>query len=220
MTTPRNRWAKRAPRFRGDSGKRHAQFAAALLLLLVGAAGALLASLPAWQVLTTRLSQRTDVLHLSGRTVDSASTALALVALAGVVAVLATRGLWRRAVGAVLIAAGIGLVWRGIASAGAIDSDRARALVESEHETVSIDPGAVPQIDVHTVWPVLSVLCAVLVVAAGGLIALRGAGWQGMSSRYEAAPDRQADRTKAAASLWSALDRGEDPTSPEAPHAR
>lgn len=193
--------------------RRYAEVGLALLLTLVGAAGALLVSLADWQVLTTRLPQRVDVVHLSGRDVDSASTALGLVALAGVVAVLATRGVWRRLVGVVIGLSGAGLVWRGIASGGGIGVDRARSMVESRHRTVRLDQGVTPSVDVHTVWPVLSVVCGVLVLAAGVLVAVRGGRWRGMSARYEPAPDSGADQTRAAASMWSALDRGEDPTS-------
>ena len=53
-----------------------------------------------------------DMLPVTGRTVDAAPTAMALVALAGVVAVIATRGVARRVVGAVIALAGAGIVWR------------------------------------------------------------------------------------------------------------
>ncbi|MCW2656287.1 MAG: family rane protein [Jatrophihabitans sp.] len=195
--------------------RRHVEFGLALLLDLLGAAGALLVALRSWQVVTTPRTRplRDDVLDLSGRTVDSASTALALVALAGVVAVLATRGVPRRVVGAVLGLAGVGLVWRAVASASAVSTGRARTLVAERHKTVTVDANVVPHVAVHAVWPVLSAICGVLVVAAGVLIAVRGHRWQGMSARYEAQPARADNPVKAAAALWSALDRGEDPTS-------
>jgi uncharacterized membrane protein (TIGR02234 family) len=74
------------------------EYGAALVLDLVGSAGALLIAARSWQhVVTPRPAPLgRDVLALSGRTVDSAPTALALVALAGVVAVIATRGSLRR----------------------------------------------------------------------------------------------------------------------------
>src|SRR5579875_3882920 len=98
--------------------RRLAPFALALLLDLVGAGGALLLATRDWQTITTPRPSplHADVLHITGRTVDTAPTALALVALAGVVAVLATRGIVRRVVGVVLALAGVGLVWRAIAS--------------------------------------------------------------------------------------------------------
>jgi uncharacterized membrane protein (TIGR02234 family) len=187
-------------------------FLLALLLELIGSGGALLVSLRTWQTITTRQPGRTDVLHLNGRAIDSSSTALGLVALAGIVAVLATRGVWRRVVGFVVALAGVGLVWRAIASAGAVGVTRARSLVESHHKTVSA-AGVVPHVSTHGLWPVLSLIGGVLVLGAGALITACGQQWQGMSSRYEApAPDAAQEQTRAATALWTALDRGEDPT--------
>jgi len=193
--------------------RRHAAFAVALLLDLVGAGGALLVSTRAWQTVTTpQLAPRhDDVLDLSGRTVDAAPTALALVALAGVVAVLATRGIARRIVGGVLAVAGIGLVWRAVASASAVSTRRARTLVSEHHRRVDAS-AVVPQIATHGAWPVLTVVGGVLVAASGALIAWRGHRWRSMSARYEVAPTAAANDARAAATLWTALDRGEDPT--------
>jgi uncharacterized membrane protein (TIGR02234 family) len=196
--------------------RRHGEFALALVLDLIGAAAALLIAIRTWQTITTPrpAPQPADVLHVTGRTIDSASTALALVALAGVVAVLATRGLARRIVGGVIALAGVGLVWRAIASSGAVGAAHARSIVADHHKTVTLGTNVVPIVTTHGLWPVLSAICGVLVLVAGGLVAWRGTRWQAMSARYEAQPAREVDPAKAAASLWSALDRGEDPTSP------
>jgi uncharacterized membrane protein (TIGR02234 family) len=197
--------------------KRYRAFAVALLLDLVGAVGVLLVALRTWQVITTpRPSPLHDaVLDVSGRTIDGASFALALVALAGVVAVLATRGLPRRVVGAVLALAGVVLIWRSASAAGAVSAGRARALVTERQRTVVIDSHVVPHVATHPVWAVLSVVGGVVIAASGALIAGRGHRWQVMSARYEAAPpiDVEADAAKSRATLWNALDRGEDPTS-------
>lgn len=193
--------------------RRYLPFAAALLLDLLGAGGALLVSQQSWQTVTTPRAAPlpADVLALSGRTVDAAPTALALVALAGVVAVLATRGAVRQVVGGVLAVAGAGLGWRAAASAGAIGVDRARALVTSHHQTVNA-AAVVPRIATHPVWPALTAACGVLVLASGVFVAWRGQRWQAMSARYETPAVRAEDPAKAAATLWTALDRGEDPT--------
>ena len=61
-------------------------------------------------------------------------------------------------------------------------------------------------------WPVLAVLCGALVLASGLLVAWRGHRWRALSVRYEARPDREADPARVAGSMWSALDRGDDPT--------
>ena len=205
---------------RGRSRGRNVEYAAALVLDLVAAGAALLIGGRTWQTVTTPLGNRDDVLDLSGRTVDSASTALGLVALAGVVAVLATRGLARRIVGAVIALSGAGLVWRAVESFAAIGVGRARRLVVDRHKTVG-GSTVPPRIEVHTVWPTLVLVCGVVVLLAGLLIAWRGHRWGAMSARYEnravaedaAQAEAEVNPQKAAASLWTALDRGEDPTS-------
>lgn len=207
------------------------EFGLALLLDLAGAALALLVATRTWQTARTPRPRplADDLLHITGRTVDAAPTALALVALAGVVAVLASRGIARRAIGVVLAAAGAALVWRSLDAARALGAERVRELLIAKHSGVGIDAGTVPHVSVHTGWAVASAACGALVLLAGALIALRGHTWAGMSAKYAApgaAPGRPADpadaereRDRAAAAMWSALERGEDPTTtpPERP---
>jgi uncharacterized membrane protein (TIGR02234 family) len=195
--------------------RRYGELACALVLEIIGAAGALLIGTRGWQTITTPRPAplHDDVLTLSGRDVDAASTALALVALAGVVAVLATRGPVRRFVGAVVLLSGVGLIWRSIEAGGAVSARRARSFVVDRHPTV--DAAAVGvRVDVHSNWVVLGVVCGVLVIVAGALIAWRGHRWPSMSARYERRPPTpQTSQTQArAATLWTELDRGEDPT--------
>src|SRR4051794_3484302 len=192
--------------------RRYRAFTLALLFDVAGAAGALLISLRHWQTISL---ERPVPLHevvfgVPGRTIDSAPTAFALVALAGVVAVLATRGFVRRLIGGVLVVAGAGLVWRALASAAAVSSGRARLLVADKRSSVDLT-GLTPHASAHPLWPALTVLCGLSVTAAGVLLAWRGHHWQVMSARYEA-PDPERDRARAATTMWSALDRGEDPT--------
>jgi uncharacterized membrane protein (TIGR02234 family) len=203
---------------------------ATLALDLVGAAGALLIALRSWQTITTPRSApfHDDVLDVSGRTVDSAPTAFALVALAGVVAMLATRGTARRIVGVVLVLAGAGIAWRALASSAAVGVGRARTLVTQNHQTVDA-LSVTPHVTTHSVWPWLTVLCGLAVVVSGVLAAWSGHRWPSLSSRYERAgaddtdmtlapdsassdEDEQRERSKAATTLWNALDRGDDPT--------
>jgi uncharacterized membrane protein (TIGR02234 family) len=209
--------------------RERAQYAAALVVDLVGAGGALLISTRTWQSVLTRRPRpfHDDFLQLSGRTLDGAPTALALVALAGVIAVLATRGWARRLVGLVVALAGAGLVWRSLTGLSAVGTARARALVTDRHPGVQLG-AAVPQVSVHGGWAVLSALCGVLAIGAGALIAARGHRWSTMSAKYDApagddappAPpaseeDAERERLRANAQLWSALDRGDDPTGPD-----
>ena len=144
-------------------------FVATLVAQVVGAAALLLLATRHWQTVTT-VRQRPfadDVLHVAGRTVDGAVTALALVALAGVVAVIATNGLARRVVGALVALAGLVAVWRVIAALPAVDAARAMSLVRDAHPQVA----GTPHVTTHPVWGVLSIVAAVLVVAAGVLVA-------------------------------------------------
>lgn len=234
--------------------KRSAEYVLALAAEVVGAGGALLVGTRTWQVVRTPRPSPLppDVLSLTGRTVDAAATALALVALAGVVAVLATRGWVRRVVGVVIAAAGIALVWRAMSAAGAVGAARARAFVREYHPTVPTDSRVAPHVSVSGGWPWLTVVCGVLILLAGAFVAARGHRWSTMSARYEnrAAADgseartsssgsaeavggepppeatngeavtadpqqREAARARAVASMWNALDHGDDPTEPE-----
>lgn len=197
-------------------------FAAALLLIVIGGSGALLISTRHWQsaVLPRQRPLADDVLDLTGRTVDAAATALALVALAGVVAVLATRGLSRRLVGAVLAVAGLVLVWRSLAGLRALGAARVRALDGATHSGVGVDPSVRPQVTVHPLWPVLSGGCGLLVAIAGLLVAARGQAWAGLSARYESSSAESSAESSLPqpgdVALWNALDRGDDPTAPGA----
>jgi uncharacterized membrane protein (TIGR02234 family) len=197
-----------------------AEFSTVLLLELLGGAGALLISTRTWQTVWTPRPRplADDVLQLTGRTVDPASTALALVALAGAVAVLATGGRVRRAIGLVLGATGAALVWRALLGLSAIGPSRARALVESMHSGVGIDASVTSRVTTHPLWAVLSAVCGALVAVAGALVTARGHRWAAMSAKYESpvgaasSDDPERDRLRADASLWAALDRGDDPT--------
>jgi uncharacterized membrane protein (TIGR02234 family) len=194
-------------------------FVATLVAQVIGAAALLLLATREWQTVRT-LRPRPfgdDVLGLSGRTVDGAITALSLVALAGVVAVIATNGTLRRVIGALVAIAGAVAVVRIIGALSAVSAARAATLVRAAHPQVV----GTPQVTVHPVWGVLSLFAAVLVVAAGVVTAIQGARWRGMSARYERRPaDPEQARARAEASLWTALESGEDPTARDPRDAR
>jgi uncharacterized membrane protein (TIGR02234 family) len=196
--------------------RQRAQFAAAVVVLAIGAAGVLLVATRAWQTVGPH------AIGVTGRTIDSAPTALAVVALAGVVAVIATRGRIRQIIGVLVAAAGAVAIWRSAAALPAVSASRAEQIVRAK-QWVNVIGGAAPEVTTHPVWGTLGVTAAVLVLAAGVLIAVRGARWQGMSGRYRApgdasakarntGADTEADRARGDASLWGALERGDDPT--------
>lgn len=202
------------------------QFGLTLLLQLLAGASVLLISTRNWQsVVTLRDGRTADLLRLTGRTIDDAPTALALVALAGVVAVLATSGWVRRIFGLVIAASGGALAWRAFLDRSPIGTARARSLVLERHPYAGTST-AQPQVSSSVGWALLSASCGLLVVVAGLLIAWRGHRWSVMSVRYDAPPsgpvqpaqivaepvDSEQVRVRAEAALWTALDRGEDPT--------
>ena len=206
-----------------NRGRTTAEFAAALLLDLLGAGLALLVATRTWQsarLVRPRPLADTTV-HLSGRTLDGGPTALAVVALAGVVAVLATRGWARRVVGAVLVVTGVVLIWRSARWFATVSLARAVQGASHLQGVSAVDPHS--RVTVQSSWPALSVLAGVLVLLAGALVVWRGGTWRGLGGRYAAptpsgsAVDADVERTRADLSLWRALDRGEDPTEHEPP---
>ena len=124
-----------------------------------------------------------------------------LVALAGVVAVAATRRLGRIPVGGALLASGVSVAALSLRTIRTIE---VRVLEDALIRRLTVTPTAVEL----TVWPYVTVGAGVLLALTGLLVALRGPRWAGLSARYDAPADRPATESD----LWSALDRGEDPT--------
>jgi uncharacterized membrane protein (TIGR02234 family) len=192
------------------------RYALALVLVLLAGAGALLVSGRAWQTIVAARPRpfADEVVDVSGRTLEPAVAALGLVALAGVVAVLATRGVGRRVVGVLLAVAAVAMGWRSVAGLQAVSAARARSLVTDARTAAGLDPTRSPHVTVHVLWPVISLVCAVALLAAGVAVASWGHRWAGLSGRYEPPGEQaEADRQRSDAMLWTALDRGDDPTS-------
>jgi uncharacterized membrane protein (TIGR02234 family) len=186
--------------------------AVAIIADLLGAAGVLLFAGRDWQrVVVSRVRPLPDaVVDLSGRDLHGATTAFALIALAGVVAIAATRGWGRRLVGLALVATGAVIAWYAIDGTVAVSAGRARSSVTSG---VGVDASSVPHVSVHVIWPALTAASAALIVLAGGLTVLKARRWSALASRYEAPTDAaRAERGSADIAMWSALDRGDDPT--------
>ncbi|MGP3955085.1 Trp biosynthesis-associated membrane protein [Nonomuraea sp. 3N208] len=141
-------------------------------------------------------------------------TPVALAGLAGVVAVLATKGAGRRAVGVLLALCGVGGAWGAwTALDGATVTDwvteRNALRTSLGHLTWEIAP----------LWPIVAGAGAALMIAGGAVAIVRGGRWAGMSARYErggARADKSGVSPAAPAhddkALWDALDRGDDPT--------
>lgn len=188
--------------------RRSREPAVAVLLELTGAALVLLAAGRPWARGVLRQAPLPTVpLAVSGRSVAPVVAALGLVGLAGVVAVLATRGAGRVATGVLLALAGAGVV----AASLNVGSDLAEA-VRPAADRISGVPGASAEGIRATVWPRVSVVGGTLLCTAGLLTAARGGRWTAMSERYDALGADRLVRPAEPAGIWEALDRGDDPT--------
>jgi uncharacterized membrane protein (TIGR02234 family) len=196
-------------------------YALALSAQVAGAAAVLLVASRTWQTVVPARPAAViaaDSVALRGRDLDAAPTALALVALAGAVAVVATRGWVRRAVGVLVALAGSAAVERSIAAGAPLGRGRALDLVRQHHPARTFDPSVAPHVSASWAPAAVSAVAAALVALAGLAVALRGASWPVLSARYERAsgPARlqasDAPALRAQTALWNALDRGEDPT--------
>jgi len=184
---------------------------AGLLLGVLGGAAAgslmLLAASRPWAALAVRTpGVPAETVTVTGSDAAPLTAALALVVLAGSVAVLPTGGWVRRAVGVVVaVAAGLGGVLAFLAD------DQVRiALAEAVAASPAALGGGAPPTDVGLAWwRWLYVVAA----AAGTVIAVttawRGQRWAVMGSRYDppAATRRTTDEDP-----WRTLDAGRDPT--------
>jgi uncharacterized membrane protein (TIGR02234 family) len=210
------------------------EYALVLLLGLAGAACVLLSVRQGWARVVTPAPQPLSATTVSVRGQDlvPAVGALGLAALAGLAAVLATRGLARRLVGVALAAFGVGAavsvsVYLGPAGvlaaaaaaggtssqAGSVTGGSAPGAAVAGNATPGIAgvrlAGHVTMAGVPWRWAVL--VGALAVVAAGLLVAWRGPIWPVMSSRFDQ-PAAQRARPADTATLWDSLSQGVDPT--------
>ena len=220
-----------------------------LLVLLLGAAGAglvLLVMRQGWARVETAAPRPlpASVVTVSGQALVPAASALALAALAGLAAVLATRGTLRRIAGVLLAGFGAGIAAAVIAGISAADvlaaatvaagaqggsgagSTTGSTAAGTAGTALSGLPGHVAFVSLP--WRGAAVAGALAVIAAGVLVAWRAERLPVMSSRFErpartaaggpAAPAGDRGRKSSdSASMWESLSRGEDPTSGEWP---
>jgi uncharacterized membrane protein (TIGR02234 family) len=208
-----------------------------LLTLLAGAAGAavvLLAARQDWARVVTIEPHPLPVsrVAVSGQDLVPAAGALGLAALAGLAAVLATRGLVRRIVGGLLAAFGVAIIASVSlpVTAAQVRSAAAGATTAQAGSVPggsTVGNGTTPGTGGSGVaglslashvemaafpwrWAVL--LGGLLVLGAGVLVAWRGTRWPVMSSRYDQPASRKPPAAEDPASLWESLSQGLDPT--------
>jgi uncharacterized membrane protein (TIGR02234 family) len=204
-----------------------------LALGAVGAAVVLLSVRQGWgQVQTIQPRPLPpSIVSVRGQDLVPAAGALGLAALAGLAAVIATRRMARRLVGGLLAAFGVAIAAsvtmpltdaqvRSAASGGGASRAGAGAIGSTIGGGSASGSGgtgiAGVSVASHVVmaafpwrWAVL--LGALVVIAAGVLVAWRSAAWPVMSSRYDQPAGRQPAPADPA-TLWESLSQGIDPT--------
>lgn len=142
----------------------------------------------------------------TGAQVSPSLAGFALVALAGVAALVATGGIVRRIVAGLLAVAGAVVAWTGVVALtrtaytlGGLPADLPPAATSSP-----------PALDI-TAAPWLAVAGGIVLVAVGTVVALREPRLSRLGSRYAAPAARrvEVDPDRAA---WQDLDAGRDPT--------
>ena len=187
------------------------------LVLLAGAVGAGLI----WLALRAQWAQAVftqpkplpqQTVSVSGADLAPVAGALALAALACLAAVIATRGVWRRAAGVLLALFGAGAgasVMAAVTAASVVSvaashvgSPESAALSGTAAGSTTSGSSAGSAVVVagsagHAViggasWRALVIVGALMIFAAGLATVLRGADWPVMSSRYELPRNRPA----------------------------
>jgi len=208
------------------------------LVLAVGAAGAVLILLALRQVWAHAVFTPPHPIPaqdyaVTGQSLIPLASALAVAALACLAAVIATRGLARRAIGVLLAALG---GYTAVTVTAAVTAAAVLATAQDANPVTGPGSGAgsttsgatsgasagvlVAGAPGHAVmtglaWHAVAAAGAVAIVAAGLATVWRGPDWPVMSARFER-PDRQAaapaaDKTDSA-TIWESLSRDVDPT--------
>jgi uncharacterized membrane protein (TIGR02234 family) len=175
----------------------------------VTAAGCLLVLLAAGRAWITNARDPGGVAEMvspTGADLSPVLTPLALAGLAGVVAVLAAKGVGRRLIGALLALCGLAAALGAWTATG---EEGVRTWLR-EHNVLA--GAASATWDTVVIWPVLAGLGAALMLAGGIAAVAWGGRWAGMSDRYERTPAPTAPQAADDRALWDALDRGDDPT--------
>ncbi|MEO3858294.1 Trp biosynthesis-associated membrane protein [Acrocarpospora sp. B8E8] len=164
------------------------------LWLAVCAAGSgltLLAASRDWAVLTFDVTApNLPTLTLTGGEVAASLTPVALAALAGSVAVLAARGVWRAVLAGLIALCGAAIVLASLRAWGDIAPEGSAAA------TAELTP-----------WPLIAVAGGGLLILSGLYATLRATRWAS-PARGSRTPMRPSGERE----LWDALDAGLDPT--------
>jgi len=196
-------------------------YRAALALLAGGGALMLLAYGRVWVTATVGEAGLPSLsVELTGRDLQPESTATALVVLAGIAALVATRRAGRLVTGIVLLVLGLVSAVRAVQFAVTDASSTAPEGTVGRLVAERTGVGPVGLVVSHSAWWVVALGAAMLVALAGAVVVLVRHGWPVLGGRYERAGGtdevRQARRPESA---WDQLDLGLDPTDDPPPAA-
>jgi len=135
----------------------------------------------------------------TGHAVAGAAATLALVVLAGVVALPATRGFGRRVASGVIALAGLGMSYLAVLTI-ALTTDQLDVPAASTYT----DGRA-------TAWPWVTLVSGLVAVVTGVFATVASGGWPAMGRRYESAGSAKSGPVTET-SIWDRLDEGDDPT--------
>jgi len=174
--------------------KKVAGYGLALLGLIGGGAGALWSLAQPWATEVVSNGFTTSDVAVSGASLYPVGLAGAWVALASVVAIVATSGRVRQFFGVVVLA-----------SAAAVIAAPLMYLLLDE-VIVGTEIGQPRSATTSSTWWIVTLICGLVVAAAGLITIVRGSRWRRLSARQDG------QRQKAVVSAWDALDEGKDPT--------
>ncbi|NMO89601.1 Trp biosynthesis-associated membrane protein [Actinomycetospora sp. TBRC 11914] len=193
--------AERAPRRPGSR-----LLGLAVVGLVLAAASLWGASRGTWLTATWDVPLRGRVVATAvGADTEPVLVPWALLALAAIGGLFATSGWGRRAVGVVVGVAGLWALLRAVSGLAAPAPSQLPASAQQAGRALGVQ--------VTLAWPLLAALGAVLLLAVGVLVAVRGSVMPRLGARYDAPGARPRDRpADDERGLWEALDAGEDPT--------
>lgn len=208
------------------------EFTLALVLSAVGAGLILLALRQVWAyaIYTPPRPFPVQDLAVSGQKLVPLASALAIAALACLAAVIATRGIIRRAVGVLLAVIGVGAAVTAAAAvtsgsvlsaavsadptAGSLSGSTTSGTTSGNAAYSTVLAGNLPGHAVITglPWHVAAVAGALAIVLVGLATAWRGTRWPAMSARFDRPGQRRRPDPADAATMWESLSRDVDPT--------
>ena len=182
-----------------------------VLLGVVGGAVAFFAASRPWARVTVETEGLArDAVLVSGNDALPVVGGLALVAIAGSVAVLATSGRVRTAVGAVIALASLAAIGVVVTGGDAVHDALVSSLADSPAMAGDVAlQSRLADDATGTAWRWVCAVALALSAGAGAAVVRWGSAWPSMGRRYESV-GRQ--RAEADDDPWKALDRGEDPT--------